>query len=72
MSRAIARNLAMALAGPAAAIFAGVTLTELNYIADHPDAYGPAKVVAWGAGAGVLLSVAVALLAYSIRPAKDY
>jgi hypothetical protein len=54
------------LAIVAAIIFAGVGVHELNYASNHPYAYGPAKVIAWGAGAGLILSVAVALLAYTM------
>ena len=55
----------IALALIAAAVFVGVGVHELNYASNHRYAYGPAKVIAWGAGAGTLLSVAVALLAIS-------
>jgi hypothetical protein len=41
----------------------GVAITEINYASAHPFAYGPAKVIAWAAGAGALVSVAVADLA---------
>lgn len=47
-----------------ALLFAGVAIHELSYAADHPHAYGPAKVIATGAGAGVLVAVAVALLGW--------
>jgi hypothetical protein len=56
----------VALAAVAAVVFAGVAVHELNYAADHPFAYGPAKVIAWASGAGALLSVAVAMLAFSV------
>jgi hypothetical protein len=56
----------VALAAVAAVIFVGVTIEELSYASSHPYAYGPAKVIAWGASAGALLSVAVALLARSL------
>ena len=56
------RGVVIALAVIAAAIFIGVAVHELNYASDHPHRYGPAKVIAWGAGAGALLSTAVALL----------
>lgn len=41
----------------------GVAVHELNYASDHPFRYGLAKVIATGAGAGALLSLAVAVLA---------
>lgn len=51
----------------AALVFAGAGIHELNYASDHPHAYGPAMVIAWMAGAGALLSLAVAGLAYSLK-----
>jgi hypothetical protein len=51
-------------------IFVGVGVNELQYASNHPYAYGPAKVIAWGAGAGALLSVAVALLASGLTRAE--
>lgn len=59
-------GVVIALAIVAAAVFAGVAIHELNYASSHPYKYGPAHVIAWGAGAGALLSVAVALLAYAL------
>jgi hypothetical protein len=56
----------IALAVVAAIVFVGVLIQELTYVSDHPYAYGPAKVIAWGAGAGAALSVAVGLLAYAL------
>ena len=50
----------------AALVFAGVGVHELSYASDHPHAYGPAKVIAWGAGAGALLALAVAGLARTL------
>ena len=38
-------------------------MQEFSYAGSHPYAYGPAKVIATGALAGVALSIAVALLA---------
>jgi hypothetical protein len=38
----------------------------LNYASDHPYAYGPAKVIPWGGGAGALACVAIALIGYSL------
>jgi hypothetical protein len=58
---------AVGLAGVlSAVVFAGVGIHELNYASDHPYAYGPAKVIAWGAGAGALLALAVAGLAWTL------
>jgi hypothetical protein len=56
----------MALAAVACVVFLGVLVDELKYASDHPYAYGPAKVIAWGAGAGAVLAFAVGLLAYSL------
>ncbi|HEY8083314.1 MAG TPA: hypothetical protein VIE64_07140 [Solirubrobacterales bacterium] len=57
-------KVVIALASTAALVFVGVGLTELNYVSGHPYAYGPAKVIAWASGGGILLSIAVGLLAY--------
>jgi hypothetical protein len=67
MSSSALLGAVIALAAVAAAIFIGVAITEINYPSGHPYAYGPAKVIAWGAGAGVVISVAVALLAIASR-----
>ena len=53
---------AICLAAAAAVVFVGVAAHEVHYAADHPYRYGPAQVIAWGAGAGAALSVAVALM----------
>ena len=58
------------LAVVAAAVFVGVAIHELSYASGHPYAYGPAKVIAWGAGAGALLDLAVALLAVGLLRAE--
>jgi hypothetical protein len=63
MSPTALAGAVVALAVVAAIVFAGVAVHELGYAADHPFQYGPAKVIAVCAGAGALLSVAVALLA---------
>jgi len=57
------RGAALALAVVATVVLVGVAVHELQYAADHPHAYGPAKVIAWAAAAGALLSIAVGLLA---------
>jgi hypothetical protein len=38
----------LALALLALVLFTGVAIHELSYASDHPYAYGPAKVIAWG------------------------
>jgi hypothetical protein len=48
-------------------VFIGVAVHELDYASAHPYPYGPAKVIAWGAGAGALLSASVALIAFAAR-----
>jgi hypothetical protein len=45
-------------------------LHEFRYASDHPYAYGPAKVIAWAAAGGVLLAIAVALLAWAAVRAR--
>lgn len=67
MTRETTRIVVICLAVAAGLIFAGVAKTELAYASAHPYAFGPAKVIAWGAGAGVLISIAVGLLAWSNR-----
>jgi hypothetical protein len=57
----------MTLATVAGIVSVIVVIEELTYVSHHPYAYGPAKVIAWGAGAGAVLAVAVGLLAYSLR-----
>lgn len=51
-------------------VFAGIAIHELMYASSHPFRYGPAKVIASAAGAGALLSGAVALcgVALTRRP----
>lgn len=66
MSRLRCARLAILLAASAAAVFAGVAIQELSYVSSHPYRYGPAKVVAWAAGGGVLLSAAVVAVAYAV------
>ncbi len=58
--------VALTLAAISAVLFAYVAIHELSYAGSHPYAYGPAKVIATGAGAGALLSVAVALIALAV------
>lgn len=67
MWRDTVRIVVICMAVAAALIFAGVAKTELDYVSVHPYAFGPAKVIAWGAGAGTLISIAVGLLAFSTR-----
>jgi hypothetical protein len=72
MSRSALVGAVIALSVVAAVVFVGVAVHELNYASGHPYAYGPAKVIAWGAGAGALLSVAVAVLGYVLtRPERQ-
>jgi len=63
MSRGTLAGGVIALAAVACLMLIGVTAHELTYASDHPFRYGPAKVIATSAGAGALLSLAVALLA---------
>jgi hypothetical protein len=57
----------LACAVTSAAIFAVVAIKEFAYASAHPYAYGPAKIIAWGAVGGALLSVAVAILVNALR-----
>jgi hypothetical protein len=56
----------VALAAVAGFALAGVALHELSYASGHPFAYGPAKVIALGAGAGALLALAILTLAIGL------
>ena len=58
-----AAGFSLGLALVAGFVFIGVGLTELSYVSDHPYAYGPAKVIAWAAGGGLALAVAVTVAA---------
>jgi hypothetical protein len=69
LSRGALAGAAIVLAALAAVAFAGVAIHELQYASDHRFAYGPAKVIATAAGAGVLVSLAVAALA--LAAARD-
>lgn len=66
MRRASLLGAVIALASVAAIVFVSVMVEEFAYASGHPYAYGPAKVIAWGAGAGAVLSLAVGLLAFSL------
>jgi hypothetical protein len=48
-------------------VFVGVVFHELIYASEHPFRYGPAKVIAWAAGAGASLSGAVLLQALTTK-----
>lgn len=64
-SRQFVAALVLLLAGISAIVFAGVAVHELNYASTHPYRYGPAKVIAWAAGAGAALALAVGLLGWA-------
>jgi hypothetical protein len=66
LSRATLGGAVIAIAVIAGIVFIGVAVHELNYASGHPYAYGPAKVIAWGGGAGALACVAIALIGYSL------
>ena len=63
----ITRRSLMAVAATcafiSAVVFVYVLIHELDYAGAHPHAYGPANIIAAAAGAGALLSIAVALVA---------
>jgi hypothetical protein len=62
----------IALAIVAVAVFAGVAIHELQYASDHPHQDGPARVIAWCSGGGVVASAAVELTGYClVRGAAD-
>ena len=69
MNRSSLGGAAIALALVSAVGFVGIAVHEFSYASDHPYAYGPAKVIAWGGCAGALLCAAVALVGYAMtRP----
>jgi cation transporter-like permease len=69
MTRNTLGGAVMALALVAAVGFLGVAIHEFSYASDHPYAYGPAKVIAWGGCAGAVLCIAVVLVGYALtRP----
>ena len=49
-------------------VFAGEGVHELHYADAHPDAYGPAKVIALGCGAGAVLSLAAGIALLALTP----
>ncbi len=61
-------------------MFVGVAVVEVAYAVNHPHAYGPALVIACGAGAGLLLAAAMVLTCMSpyeravvsARPVEDF
>lgn len=71
MTRRQMLGAVLVASGLAAVVFVGVAVTELSYVGSHPYRYGPAKVIAWAAAAGALLSAAVALLAHSLRASEQ-
>lgn len=71
MSRAALGGVVIALAVLAGVVFAGVAIYELRYVSDHPFKYGPAKVIAWAAGAGALLALAVAAVGFHLTRAGE-
>jgi len=66
VNRSALGGFVAALALVALAVFVGVAVHEIQYANDHPRAYGPAKVIAWCAGGGAVLSLAVGLLAVAL------
>lgn len=72
MSRGALGGAVVVLALASAAGFVGVGIHELNYASGHPYQYGPAKVIAWGAGAGALLALAVGLLGYALTRSERW
>ena len=69
MNRSVLIGAALAMAAVAAVIFIAVAGHELSYASHHPYAYGLAKVIAWAAGAGALLSAAVGALGFAVTQA---
>jgi hypothetical protein len=61
----------MALAVVAGVGFVAVALHEFTYASNHPYAYGPANVIAWGGCAGAVLCAAVVLVGYALTRHAD-
>ncbi|HMM49794.1 MAG TPA: hypothetical protein PKE32_09335 [Miltoncostaeaceae bacterium] len=70
MNRSALLGAVIALAAVACLLFFSVMVQELNYAADHPFRYGPAKIIATAGGAGALLALAVAVLAWVLLRAE--
>lgn len=64
-------SVVVVLAIAAATAFGVIALQEFTYANDHPFAYGPAKVIAWGGVAGAVLAIAVGLLGLAARRVKN-
>jgi hypothetical protein len=72
MGRYALGGVVLALAIIAAIGFVAVAIHEFGYASDHPYAFGPAKVIAWGALAGAVLAIAVALVGFVLsRDGRD-
>lgn len=52
-------------------VFAGETIHELHYADVHPDAYGPAKVIALACGAGAVLALAAGIALFTTMSTRD-
>jgi hypothetical protein len=55
------------LAVVSALLFGGVAIHEWMYASSHPYAYGPAKVIAWAALAGFLLTPTIYWAALTLQ-----
>ena len=51
-------------------VFVGETIHELHYADVHPDAYGPAKVIALACGAGAVLAIAAGIALLTLMRAS--
>jgi hypothetical protein len=72
MSSTALGGAVITLAGVSAVMFAGVEVQELGYASSHPHAFGPARVIAWACGGGLLLSTALCLLALAVARFERY
>ena len=68
ISRSALRAVVLVLIALALTIFAGEAIHEIHYVDTHPDAYGPAKVIALACGGGAVLALAAWLALLVMTP----
>lgn len=71
MTAKVIGKVVVVMAMASAVGFLAVAIHEFDYANSHPFAYGPAKVIAWGALSGAVLALGVALLGYLVTK-KDW
>ena len=71
MTRRAVAGAVIALAALAGLGLVVVAVHEFDYASSHPYAFGPAKVIAWAAIAGVVLAVAIGLIGFALMREPD-